>query len=219
MWPWTTKPVISSMGQKYIVWAKIIDFSFMPKIIKYRSCSMKIFCKFPTVNISKLNFWLVICIAKNFIWTTLKAIFSIFCPYLDFFGTLRFPIFKLLYISQILSYPNKPYINGKLISFACKGIKTTKQAYVKATWIMLWGKSTADKMLFLPELWKVPTSRCLLYEHRVRTSKARGHICPHSKGVNLKAWVSRQAKRKKLESVLPLIMNTYWGDFGIFQLG
>ncbi len=25
---------------------------------------MKIFCKFPTVNISTLNFWLVICIAK-----------------------------------------------------------------------------------------------------------------------------------------------------------
>ncbi len=39
---------------------------------------MKIFCKCPTVNISKLTFWLVICIAKNFIWTTLKAIFSIF---------------------------------------------------------------------------------------------------------------------------------------------
>ncbi len=39
---------------------------------------MKIFSKFPTVNISKLNFWLVICIAKNFIWTTLKMIFSIF---------------------------------------------------------------------------------------------------------------------------------------------
>ncbi len=36
---------------------------------------MKIFCTFPTVNISKLNFWLVICIAKNFIWTTLKVIF------------------------------------------------------------------------------------------------------------------------------------------------
>ncbi len=31
-----------------------------------------------TVNISKLNFWLVICLAKNFIWTTLKAIWSIF---------------------------------------------------------------------------------------------------------------------------------------------
>ncbi len=38
---------------------------------------MKIFCKYPTVNISKLNFWFVICVAKNLIWTTLKAIFSI----------------------------------------------------------------------------------------------------------------------------------------------
>ncbi len=47
---------------------------------------MKIFCKFPTVNISKLNFWLVICIAKDFIWTTLKMIFSIFW----FFCILRF---------------------------------------------------------------------------------------------------------------------------------
>ncbi len=36
---------------------------------------MKIFC---IVNISKLNIWLVICIAENFIWTTLKMIFSIF---------------------------------------------------------------------------------------------------------------------------------------------
>ncbi len=34
---------------------------------------MKLFCKFPTIN--KLNFSLVICIAKHFIWTTLKAIF------------------------------------------------------------------------------------------------------------------------------------------------
>ncbi len=44
----------------------------------------------PTVNISKLNYWLVICIAKNFIWTTLKMIFSIFW----LFCTLRFQIFK-----------------------------------------------------------------------------------------------------------------------------
>ncbi len=50
----------------------------------------KIFSKFPTINISKLNFWLVICIAVNFIRTTLKAIFSIF----RFFCTLRFQIFK-----------------------------------------------------------------------------------------------------------------------------
>ncbi len=63
----------------------------MPKIIRIlRSCSMKIFSTFPTVNISKLNFWLVICIAKNFIWTTLKVIFSIF----RFFCSLRFQIYK-----------------------------------------------------------------------------------------------------------------------------
>ncbi len=63
------------------------------------------------MNISKLNFWLVICIAKNFIWTTLNAIFSIF----RFFCTLRFHISNSCISTQILSYPNKPYINGKLI--------------------------------------------------------------------------------------------------------
>ncbi len=36
---------------------------------------MKIFL---TINISTLNFWFVIFIAKNFIWTILKVIFSIF---------------------------------------------------------------------------------------------------------------------------------------------
>ncbi len=34
---------------------------------------MKIFCEFLTVNKSKLHFLLVICIAKNLLWTTLKA--------------------------------------------------------------------------------------------------------------------------------------------------
>ncbi len=74
-----------SNSLKYIVWVKIIHFYFMPKIIRIlRSC------KFPTVNISKLNYWLVICITKNLIWTTLKMIFSIFrC-----FCTLRFQIYK-----------------------------------------------------------------------------------------------------------------------------
>ncbi len=56
---------------------------------------MKTFCKFPTINISKPNFWLVICIAKNFIWTTLKAIFLIF------FRTLRLQIdFQIVSISD-----------------------------------------------------------------------------------------------------------------------
>ncbi len=55
---------------------------------------MEIFFLFPTVNISKRNFWLVICIAMNYIWTNLKVIFSI----LEFFCTLRFQI--------VVSLPN-----------------------------------------------------------------------------------------------------------------
>ncbi len=107
MCPCSTKAVIRyicSDRQQYIVWVKIIYFSFMPKIIRIlRSCSMKIFSTFPTVNISKLNFWLLICIAKNFIWTTLKMIFSIF----RFFCTLRFQIYKYC--------PIITNIKGKLI--------------------------------------------------------------------------------------------------------
>ncbi len=67
---------------------------------------MKIFCKCPTINISKLYFD-NICIAKNLIWTTLNAIFSIFC-------TLRFQIFKELYLSQILS--DDVYISIKFVN-------------------------------------------------------------------------------------------------------
>ncbi len=93
--------------QQYIVLVKIIHFSFMPKIIRIlRSCSMKIFSKFSTINISKLNFWLVICIAKNLIWTTLKMIFSIF----------RFLLHPQIPDLQILSDHNKPYINGWLFT-------------------------------------------------------------------------------------------------------
>ncbi len=46
---------------------------------------MNMYAKFPTVNISKLfikniikHFLLVIWIAKDLIWTTLKVIFSVF---------------------------------------------------------------------------------------------------------------------------------------------
>ncbi len=82
-------------------------------------------CKFPTVNISKLNFWLVICIDKNFIWTNLKIIVSIF----RFFYTLR-----LLYLSQILSYHNKPCINGKRIysAFRCINLHFKKCTHMTA---------------------------------------------------------------------------------------
>ncbi len=97
IWPWSTKAVISNtdifvaIANNTLYGSKLSIFLLCQKIIRIlRSCSMNIFSKFPTVNISKLNFWLVICIAKNFIWTTLKMIFSIFW----FFCTLRFQIFK-----------------------------------------------------------------------------------------------------------------------------
>ncbi len=43
-------------------------------------------------------------VLKNFIWTTLKVIFSIF----------RFFLHPQIPDLQILSYNNKPYINGML---------------------------------------------------------------------------------------------------------
>ncbi len=85
----------------------------MPKIIKYDSlCSMKIFSKFPNVNRSKLNLWLVICIAKDLIWTTLKAIFC-----LDFFVPLDCRYSNRCILTK--SCPNKPYINGKFTFRLC----------------------------------------------------------------------------------------------------
>ncbi len=48
---------ICSNRQQYIALVKIINVSFMSKIIRIlRSCSMKIFRKFPTINISILNY-------------------------------------------------------------------------------------------------------------------------------------------------------------------
>ncbi len=74
---------------------------------------MKIFCKCPTINISTLNFLLVICITKEFIWTTVKAIFSIF----EFFFVLdrQIPDFTIVVSRPNIFYPNKPHINGKLV--------------------------------------------------------------------------------------------------------
>ncbi len=61
-----------------------------------------------TVNILKRNYWLVICIAKNLIWTALKKIFRIIWIFLH-------PHIPDL---QILSNHNKPYIIN-LIFFNC----------------------------------------------------------------------------------------------------
>ncbi len=104
---WKSLGYICSNSQKYIVWVKMIDFSFMTtKLIRIlRSCSMNIFSSFPTLNILKLNLWLVICITYNLIWTTLKMIFSIF----------RFFLHPQIPDLQILSDHHKPYININII--------------------------------------------------------------------------------------------------------
>ncbi len=65
---------------------------------------MKIFGQFLTVNISKLYFCLVINIAKNLIWTTLKAILSVF-------GFFLHP--QIIYF-QIVSRPKLIYSSFKL---------------------------------------------------------------------------------------------------------
>ncbi len=69
--PWTTKPVISSTGIFVAIADNTLSFNtfdsawsnglffFMPKIIMILSkdhVPLKIFSKFPTVNISKLSF-------------------------------------------------------------------------------------------------------------------------------------------------------------------
>ncbi len=77
-----------------IVWVKVIEFSFMPKIIRILSkdyVPWRYFVNFKLWIYQNLCFdWLVICIVKNFIRTTLKVILSIFY----FFCIPRFRIFK-----------------------------------------------------------------------------------------------------------------------------
>ncbi len=65
---------------------------------------MKIFSTFPTVNISKRSFWLVICIAKNNFKGDFLNIYIFLHPQIPDF--------------QILSDHNKPYINGNIIYLA-----------------------------------------------------------------------------------------------------
>ncbi len=98
---WNMRAVISIFVEiaNNTCMAQNYTFFFMQKSLDIKIMFHEDIC---TVNISKLNFWLLICIAKNFIWTTLKMIFLIF----DFFSPSDFPI---------LSYHNKPYINGNII--------------------------------------------------------------------------------------------------------
>ncbi len=113
----------------------------MPKIIRIlRSCSMKTCCISPTVNISKLNFWSVICIAKNFIWATLKEIFSIFRLCLH----LQIPV---LYLSQILSNPtNHTSMDSFFIQLSDVVRKSISEIW--PLWLVLWSSG------FVVHIWK-----------------------------------------------------------------
>ncbi len=98
----------SHKQHRYICSNRQTFFILCQKIIRILSkdrVPWRYFCKFPTVNISKLNFWVVICIAENFIWTNLNGDFL----NISIFMHPQIPDF------QILSNHNKPYINGKII--------------------------------------------------------------------------------------------------------
>ncbi len=76
-------------------------------------------------------------------WTALKNKQSdgLACRTIKYiiFCTLRFQIFKQLYLGQILSYPNKPYINGKFIYSVFK----------KFTLIVVQGHKFEDKFVII----------------------------------------------------------------------
>ncbi len=117
---------ICSNRQQYIVWVKMIHFSFMPKVSRILSKDhvpwiFFFFFKFPTINISKLKFWWTICIAKKFIWTALKAIVSIFwfflhpqipdfqivaCSFLSHNLILSCSVSSCLFSSHLVSFPH-----------------------------------------------------------------------------------------------------------------
>ncbi len=138
------------MGQNY-------HFAFMPKIIRIlRSCSMKIFSKLPTVNISKLNYWLVICIAKN--------------NFKDDF----------LNIQMFLHILSKPYINGKIIYSAfrwCIHLSLIKRPLLTGCVVRIWsavfrwwfcGVSAGVSRLRISEEQKF--TRCRIKHHNTNTS-------------------------------------------------
>ncbi len=86
MCPWSTNPVITLTGIFVAITNNTWYGSKIIRILSKDHVPWRHFVNFLLYNISKLNFWFVICIAKNLIWTTLKEIFSM----LRFFCSLRF---------------------------------------------------------------------------------------------------------------------------------
>ncbi len=101
-------PTIHCMGQNY-------NF-FMPKIIRILSRDHDPW-KFPTVNISKKYFWLVICIAKDFIWT----IFRFFAPsdYRGLFHKTNLPNKSGLFLVSLTYFEPNWQIRLTEINLAC----------------------------------------------------------------------------------------------------
>ncbi len=99
---------------------------------------MTIFCKFPTINIPRLNFLLVICIVKDFIWNTLKAIFSIFFLF-KFFALSDFRFSNSCISAKYCPIlTNHTAMECILFSFFQMMYKTQ----FKTKWLVLWSRVT-----------------------------------------------------------------------------
>ncbi len=126
---------ICSNSQQYIVWLKIIHFYFMPKIIRIlRSCTMKIFSTFRTIN-------LII----DFDLSNLKIWFSLYWDF--FFCTLRFQIFKycpshtsmeILFIQLSDDAYISIYQNLNLWLVLCSGFAMTSRSYSNVQALLHW---------------------------------------------------------------------------------
>ncbi len=101
MWPcWTTHGYRNvAVAKKYIVWVNMIDFSFMPKIIRISSKD----------HVA----WRYL---VNFLWLNLDHFKG---DYLIIKIIILLALSDSRFSSQIFSYPNKPNIDGKLIYSAC----------------------------------------------------------------------------------------------------
>ncbi len=105
--------------------------AYYKKSLAYKDCVPLRYLYISYRKYIKMYFWLVIYIAKDFIWTTLNVIFSIF----------RFFLYPLITdLGRILSYPNKPFINGKLIYSAFRWCINLNLSFCTlVTWFVVQG--------------------------------------------------------------------------------
>lgn len=129
------------------IWLKVCE-KVLPKInIILSSYSIKIFCKFATINRPKHNFWLVFALLK----LQLGKLYKQFCQYETFFWKLRFQIFKQLFFFREILYPNKPNINVKIIYSTFMWILNFKE-FTLRTGITVQGYLILLNTKYLPQL-------------------------------------------------------------------